>query len=110
MKKLIALILSLTFVVVLVGCSLNKNNKDVMEFTYLTGCVLEMGYTEEDLEEDLLGQSREKIITAWGEPNGNNDELSDGDTWVLNEESKKCITLGYDEYGYVTKITLSYIK
>ncbi len=73
-----------------------------MKFSELTGYVMEMGYTEEDLEENLIGQTREEIVASWGESDMEHTDFL-GDTWMLDDNRGKRITLYYDENEYEEK-------
>lgn len=62
-------------------------------------------YTQEQLEEKLLGLSEEDMHNSWGEPDG---MLSGfwGDIWHLSDESNKQIILYYDKDGTVENIRI----
>ena len=82
MKKLIALILLLTFVLPLVGCSSKQSIPTLTE-------VSQMGY--EEVNEVLSGRTINELRGAWGDPI---DSDENGDSWQV--DSSMIITVKYD--------------
>ncbi len=72
MKKLIALILLLTFVLSLVGCSSKQSIPTLAE-------VSQMGYKE--VNEVLSGRTINELRGAWGDPL---DSDENGDSWQVD--------------------------
>ena len=83
---------------------------------YVSDTVMEksdiLNYTQEQLEEKLIGLSCEDMHNSWGEPD---DFLSGfwGDIWDLDDNNNEfitpyhdVITLYYDENGYVENIVI----
>lgn len=98
MKKLTVLVLVLTFISALVGCANRRDGTaDTPELDEISD------YTQEQLEEKLLGLSNEELHHLWGEPDG---MLSGfwGDIWSLSDESKRQIIIYYDADGFVEHI------
>ena len=106
MKKLIALILSLTFVLALVGCR-PDGTTDTPELSE----ICEM--TDEQIESKLIGEFRENILHSWGEPDevlllsGEPHTASSvtSEKYYLNESDSEYIILHYDNEGYITEFT-----
>ena len=88
MKKLSFLIIAL--LVLLVGCS---NNKNLISLKEIKSLVSEKGYTLDDFKEYLIGKSSKEIIALWGEPDFSLSGLY-GDGWYFDED--KAIILYYD--------------
>ena len=82
MKKFIALILLLTFVLSLVGCSSKQSIPTLAE-------VSQMGY--EEVNEVLSGRTINELRGAWGDPI---DSDENGDSWQV--DSSMIITVKYD--------------
>lgn len=120
MKKLIALCLLLAFV--LTGCAgkpestadITENPADIMEnsadIMENSADIPELGevsnYTQEQLEEKLIGLSIEETHNLWGEPDSCLSGLW-GDTWYLKDEQNQQITVYYDKDGIVENIICS---
>ena len=104
MKKHIYLALILICILSLASCK-SDETIGTIDLKEVNTLVSEKGYTEEDLEEKLVGQHREDIINLWGEPDG---MLSGfwGDTWRLSDESNQQIILYYDKSGVVEYIRI----
>ncbi len=98
MKKLIALVLTLICVLSLVGCKPGETT-DTPELAEI------IDFTQEQLEEKLIGLSQEEIYHSWGEPDGHLSGFW-GDTWQLNNEKDECIIVYYDKNGIVEKINV----
>lgn len=96
MKKLLSLVLALTFMLVLTGCKPDKttDTPKLGEFS---------DYTQEQLEEKLVGLSNEELRHLWGEPDG---MLSGfwGDIWNLSDESNQQVIIYYSEDGIVEHV------
>lgn len=60
------------------------------------------GYTEEELQDALMGKDRDDIVDAWGEPDG---MLSGfwGDIWSLSDDNRQII-LYYNGDGNVEHV------
>lgn len=100
MKKQIAIILICTvFLLSLVGCKPDEIT-DVPELVEITD------FTEEQLEEKLIGLSQEEIYRSWGDPNGHLSGFW-GDTWRLDNERDEHITVYYDKDGIVEHVLVS---
>ena len=82
MKKFIALILLLTFVLSLVGCSSKQSIPTLAE-------VSQMGYKE--VNEVLSGRTINELRGAWGDPI---DSDENGDSWQV--DSSMIITVKYN--------------
>ena len=101
MKKLIALVLALVCVLGLCACNTKEDaNKQILPLEKVNEC------NQEELDEKLIGISREDILDAWGEPDG---YLSGfwGDTWRLDNERDEHITVYYDRDGIVEHVLVS---
>lgn len=83
MNKMIALILSFTFVLALAGCNSRKNIPTLAE-------VSQMKYKE--VNEILSGRTINEVRDAWGEPTDSDDN---GDSWQV--DSSMIILVKYDE-------------
>ena len=104
MKKLFIFVLVLVCISCFAGCS--GKPAGIRSIKEISGYVTEKGYTEEDFQEELSGQDREDIISAWGEPDG---MLSGfwGDVWYLSDQSNKQIIVYYDSGGNVENIRIA---
>ena len=105
MKKIILYLLVLTCGLGLEGCLGESDKADISNIMEISGLVTEKGYIGEDLQDNLLGQTREDIIIAWGDPDGSLFGLF-GDVWYLSDESNKQIVVYYDKDGVVEHILL----
>lgn len=101
MRKIILFVFVLTCTICLAGCA-SKSDNNLMELSEVCALVAGKGYTEENFQEKLSGQSREDVIYLWGDPDG---MLSGfwGDIWYLGDESKQII-LYYDKDGVVETV------
>lgn len=106
MKKLLAAAAIFACFFGLTSCSRKSDIADITNIIEISGLVAEKGYAEEDFQDELLGQHRENIIHAWGDPDG---MLSGfwGDIWYLSDESNKQIILYYDKDGIVENIRIA---
>ena len=96
MKKFIALVLAFVFVLGLVGCKPDEIT-DIPELVEITD------FTQEQLEEKLIGLSQEEIYRSWGEPDGHLSGFW-GEIWQLASEKSKHVTVYYDENGIVEHV------
>ncbi len=105
MKKLIVRASALVCILCLAGCSFGADASDIPDIKELGGLVTEKGYTQEEVLEDLSGQSHDSLRSAWGEPDG---MLSGfwGDIWRLSEESNWQMIVYYDGNGCVENIKI----
>lgn len=103
MRKAIA-VLAAVYLLCLAGCS-GQENIDTMNLQLVSGLVSEKGYDGDNFLEKLAGQSREDMISLWGEPDG---QLSGfwGDTWNLEDNNSHYIVLYYDSEGYVEDVVV----
>ena len=95
MKKLVAFVLALICVLGLCACNTKEDaNKQILPLEKVYEC------TQEELDEKLIGISREDLLSVWGEPDG---FLSGfwGEIWQLASEKGEHITVYYDENGIV---------
>ena len=99
MKKFIALVLAFVFVLGLVGCKPDEIT-DIPELVEITD------FTQEQLEEKLIGLSQEEIYRSWGDPNGHLSGFW-GDIWRLDNERDEHITVYYDKDGIVEHVLVS---
>lgn len=89
MRKLSLFTLFLSLMLVLAGCSVQGDTNSIPLKNKLDE------YTEEQLNEKLVGVSRDEIIDTWGEP----DSMCSGlycDFYKLNSDDKS-IGVYYDE-------------
>lgn len=101
MKKYMALVLALVCALGLVGCaSKTDRTADIPELSEIAD------YTQEQLEEKLIGLSDEEMYNSWGEPDSMLSGLW-GDIWSLGGESDKKVILYYDKDGIVEHIICS---
>lgn len=77
----VGIVLILLIPMIFTGCS----SKDIPALNEIKN------YTEENLESQLRGVSKEKLIEAWGEPIGTYSEMN-ACIWDLDEESTLTIT------------------
>ena len=100
MKKLVALGLLLAFV--LTGCASRQcGTVDTPELDEISN------YTQEQLEERLIGLSIEDLHNLWGEP----DDILSGlwcDIWYFNDKQNQEIAVYYDKDGIVENIICSF--
>lgn len=97
MKKYIIFVLTLTVALALAGCTSSPDGTtDTPKLVEITG------YTQEQLDEKLIGCSQEEIHSAWGEPDG---MLSGfwGDIYHV-PDGYESIILFYDADGIVETI------
>ena len=106
MKKLLAAAAILACLFGLTSCSRKSGIADITSIVGISGLVTEKGFAKEDFQDELLGQHRDDVIHAWGEPDG---MLSGfwGDIWHLSDESNKQIILYYDKDGIVENIRIA---
>ena len=98
MKKLIALVLALVCVLGLYACNTKEDaNKQILPLEKVNEC------NQEELDENLIGISREDILDAWGEPDGHLSGFW-GEIWQLASEKSKHVTVYYDENGIVEHV------
>lgn len=102
MKKLIALVLTLLFMFTLTGCQSDKTigTPELNEIT---------NYTQEQLEERLVGLLNEELYHSWGEPDGMLSGLY-GDIWYISDEHDRQIVVYYDGDGVVEHILVDQQK
>lgn len=98
MKKLTVFILSLVFILALCGCK-PDGTTDTPKLGEISN------YTQEQLDEKLLGLLQEELHNLWGEPDGMLSGLY-GDIWVLDKESGKEIIIYYDRDGMAENIII----
>lgn len=103
MRKAIA-VLAAVYLLCLAGCS-GQENIDTMNLQLVSGLVSEKGYDGDNFLEKLAGQSREDMISLWGEPDG---QLSGfwGDIWNLEDNNSHYIVLYYNSEGYVEDVVV----
>lgn len=94
MKKWIALVLALAFILALTGCK-PDGTTDTPELGEVSG------YTQERLEEKLVGLPKEELYRSWGEP-----VLSGfwGDIWNLSDETNQQVIIYYNGDGIVERV------
>lgn len=105
MNKIISAILVLVCAICLASCAVKADNNGLMGLDEVSVLISAEGYTEETFQEDLSGRDREEIIRLWGDP----DEMLSGlwgDSWYLDDESHKQITLYYDKDGLVEVVKI----
>lgn len=101
MKKLIVLIFVLACMLGIASCaSKTDRTADIPELSEFAD------YTQEQLEEKLLGLSEENMHSSWGEPDGTLSRFW-GDIYHL-PDSYKCIILYYDADGIVETVKTDY--
>ena len=104
--SLVALIVA---TVLVVGVTTAFATSAKADSNYVSDTVMEksdmLNYTQEQLEEKLIGLSGEEMHNAWGEPDG---YLSGfwGDIWNLDDNNNTFIAFYYDEKGYVENIVI----
>ena len=96
MKKFIALVLAFVFVLGLVGCKPDEIT-DIPKLAEITD------FTQEQLEEKLIGLSQEEIYRSWGEPDGHLSGFW-GELWQLASKKGEYITVYYDENGIIENV------
>ena len=124
MKKLIVSVSVLLFVVLLVGCNGIKPNtedttptpseKNETTIEETTGASVDVDkevmalaevdqYTQEELNAELVGASREELHAVWGEHEG---ILSGfwGEIWPLDNGTEKSIIVYYNTDGMVMEV------
>lgn len=100
MKKLIALGLSLAFA--LTGCASRPDGTvDTPELGEISH------YSQEQLEEKLIGLSTEDMHNLWGEPDGMLYGLW-CDIWYFNDKQNQQIAVYYDKDGIVENIICTF--
>ena len=98
MKKLIALALALVYVLGLCACNTKEDaNKQILPLEKVNEC------NQEELDEKLIGISREDILDAWGEPDGHRSGFW-GEIWQFASEKSKQVTVYYDENEIVEHV------
>ena len=102
MKKRIALVLVLFCVLGLVGCK-PDGTIDVPELVEVAE------FTQEQLEEKLIGLSQKETYHSWGEPDGHLSGFW-GDTWQLNSEKGEYIIVYYDKDGIIENVKVNNIS
>ena len=105
MKKIFLILVLLTCGLGLAGCLGKSDKADIPNIMEISGLVTEKGYTGEDIQNNLLGQTRDDIIIAWGDPDGSLFGLF-GDVWYLSDESNQQIVVYYDEDRVAVHILL----
>lgn len=101
MKKWIALALSLALMLAFVGCvSKSDETSDMLEWSKISD------FTQEQLEEKLIGFSEEAIHNSWGEPDAHLSGFW-GDIWHFDKKNNRNIILYYDGDGKVEHITVN---
>lgn len=106
MKKFITLISILSLFILLAGCNNIKPNTDVdtVDTNKEIFTLAEVNQsTKEELDENLIGISREELLSIWGEPDGTLSGFW-GDIWQLDNETDKSIIVYYDNDGIVENI------
>ena len=101
MNKMITLILCMTILVTLAGCAISPDKaRDIPELSEIAN------YTEEQLDEKLIGLSEDELRQSWGEPDG---MLSGfwGDIWNISDESNKKITIYFNQDGGAENIIVT---
>ena len=104
MKKLIALVLALVCVLGLCACNPKEDaNKQILPLEKVNE------FNQKELDKKLIGISREDILDAWGEPDG---QLSGfwGEIWQLVSEKSKHVIVYYDENGIVEHVMVKDIS
>jgi len=96
MKRTAALILAFIFLILLCSCK-PEGTADTPELPEISG------YTQEQLEEKLIGLSIDEIHHSWGEPDGHLSGFW-GEIWSLDGVKDNIIVLYYDENGMVEYI------
>ena len=96
MKRFIALVLAFVFVLGLVGCKPDEI-ADIPKLAEITD------FTQEQLEEKLIGLSQEEIYRSWGEPDGHLSGFW-GELWQLASTTGEYITVYYDENGIIENV------
>ena len=98
MKKLVSLVIALTFAIALCACSSAKN---VPSFEAI------QTYTEEDFEMYLNRVKRDALIKEWGEPYETSLDKN-ADTWLINET--RTVTIIYDKNDRVKDAEINNIE
>ena len=96
MKRTAAFILAFIFLIMLCSCK-PEGATDTPELPEISG------YTQEQLEEKLIGLSIDEIHHSWGEPDGHLSGFW-GEIWSLDGGKENIIVLYYDENGMVEYI------
>lgn len=114
MKKLMVLIFAMACMLGMVSCA-SKTDKaaDIPKPSGSADCTAGIpklsevaDYTQEQLDEKLLGLSEESMHNSWGEPDSVLSGLW-GDIWSLDAESDKTVVLYYDKDGIVERVVCS---
>ena len=106
--SLVALIVAVALVV---GVTTAFATSAKADSDYVSDTVMEksdiLNYTQEQLEEKLIGLSDKDMYNSWGEPDG---FLSGfwGDIWYLGDDASEQIILYYDENGIIENIRISF--
>lgn len=101
MKKHIVFVLTLTAALALAGCASRPDGTaDTPEFGEIAD------YTQEQLDEKLIGRSQEEIHSAWGEPDGMLSGFR-GDIYHVPDGYESMI-LYYDADGIVETIKVDH--
>lgn len=79
------------------GMKINAIDKDILPFEKVNEC------SQEELDEKLIGISREDLLAIWGEPDGHLSGFW-GDTWQLDNEKGEHIIVYYDKDGIVENV------
>ena len=90
----------------LTGCAARAGETGTpMALNEVRGYVLEKGYTEEDLQDGLLGWYCEDMRRAWGSPGGQLSGLR-GDVWDISEDGSVQLIVYYDTDGYAKSLSI----
>lgn len=92
MKKVLSIVLVLTFLLGLIGCSSKEKIPSISDAS-------QMKYSE--VNEALMGKDIQVIREAWGEPVESDDNE---DVWKLDESMLLCIT--YNDTGIIESCEL----
>ena len=102
----IVVISLLTLVCVLGLCACNTKedvNKQILPLEKVDE------YTQEELDEKLIGISREDLLGVWGKPDGHLNGFW-GELWQLTSKKGEHITVYYDENGIVEYVLVKDIS
>ena len=100
MKKFIASVLALVCVLGLCACNTKEDvNKQILPLEKVNEC------TQEELDEKLIGISREDLLGVWGKPDGHLNGFW-GELWQLPSKKGEHITVYYDENGIVENVLI----
>ena len=101
MNKLLAMVLCLVMCLLLLGCGNIKEPDEMMLDNILH-------ISEYQLEEALLGQTRQQIHDRWGDPSGTLNDPS-GEFFRI-PYSQKQITVYYNDKNIVTEVKIEPVK